>query len=68
MDDLERDRQVGCGEEQGLKTDKPTVLAIMKMIRSPFYLYFFQKNPKMIVTCGMSFPNQAEFEPFCLAA
>lgn len=45
MDDLERDRQVGCGEEQGLKTDKPTVLAVM-MIRSPFYFYFFPKKSK----------------------
>lgn len=57
MDDLERDRQVGCGEEQNLKKAKPVVLAMARMVRSlDFVLILTKKSPKL--SFYMEHPSQ----------
>lgn len=72
MDDLEKDRQVGCGEEQDLKRVKLVVLAVARMVRSHLgYWSFFlayQKTSQNYYYVWNIPSGAAEFRAFCLAA
>lgn len=71
MDDLEKDRQVGCGEEKDLKRVKPVVLPVARMVRSHFGFWSFfleyQKTSQSDHVWNIP-PSKAEFRAFCLAA
>lgn len=62
--------QVGCGQEQDLKTAKAAVWAMARMVRSLVFFPFLhtKKPPKMIIVCGTTSAGEAEVGAFCLAA